>query len=477
MNDKIKKSYEKINISEEAKNRINTAIIMDEAGKYDKRKIGVNGSWRIAVAACLAAALVVPTGVYAAHKIYQHFTASVSTEKYCVDMKLKKVKGEGENSKEGNIQQYINVTADFGDDYIPEKGVEGELDNADGKGAWVGYSHKDGFYSGKCFWYQLEYMDENQDEILSAYDVEAYEQMTINNRKAVYCRYNDVVNSQYSKEHATDYGQSIYIFVEDYGYIIEMAAQKGLEKADFIKLAEKIQISPATSAEDASDFVLYSNRQKAAWNCVNDDLIVQEIDADNFYTDGEAEVGKTSVKLKDVQILDSVDTLQSDAFIYNHFNKKIVDKNGKIKKYDREKIKYGDGVTEPNALVEKTEKIQPKLVYVTIEVDNPKHIMDKEDYQVPSLELISKKSGKLYKADEHYNRPKYIDDAFTDNMPCYFEESLGGKSAWFAKNTGDKMTLHFAYLIDEDLTDGMALVLNDWVSSEESLIYLDISQK
>ena len=52
--------------------------------------------------------------------------------------------------------------------------------------------------------------------------------MKINGRCAVYCRYNPVVGSKYLKSKKTDYGQTLYIFVEDYGYLIEMAAQTGL---------------------------------------------------------------------------------------------------------------------------------------------------------------------------------------------------------------------------------------------------------
>ena len=41
---------------------------------------------------------------------------------------------------------------------------------------------------------------------------------------------------------------------------------------------------------------------------------------------------------------------------------------------------------------------------------------------------------------------------------------------------GNHVTLHFAYLVDEDQIHGMALVLNDWVSSSRKLVYLDISK-
>ena len=58
----------------------------------------------------------------------------------------------------------------------------------------------------------------------------------------------------------------------------------------------------------------------------------------------------------------------------------------------------------------------------------------------------------------------------------YFEESLEGKSYYFTKTAGDTVQLHFAYLVDEDMVDGMALCLNNWADTEKNYVYLDISQ-
>ena len=476
MDEKIKESYERINISEEAKNRIQKAVIMDENTTV-KNKIGTAGRWKIAIAACLTAMLVVPTGVHAAQKLYHYFTTSVSENGYSVDMKMKQEESDERAAEASKEQRYIEVTADFGKDDTIEKRGKGEIvDNS--AAAWVGYSYKDGFYSGKCFWYELQYLDGDQNKILSTYDVSENEVLTINGRKAVYCKYNDVVGSEYSEDHITDYGQTIYIFVEDYGYIVEMAAQKGLAKGDFINLAEKIQISEVASAKDSSDYVLYSKRTKGAWNVKSNDSATTKIDSKHYYENGQAKVGDTTVRIKDVQVLDSVAGLKKAGFISNNFNyDKIIDQSGRLKTYKREKVKYGDGATSPEESVEKTEMIQPKLVYVTAEFNNPMDVVGHGNYQAPSLQLVSKKGGKIYHAEDNYNRPEYINDAYTDNMPCYFEEQLGGKQSWFAKITGDKMTLHFAYLVDEDIVNGMALCLNGWVSSKEDVIYLDISQK
>ncbi len=474
MQEKIKQAYEKINISKEAKDRIQMAVMMQNAEEKKKRQM--HHGWKIAMAACLLAICIVPSGVYAAQKIYQFFSVSVKKDNRNVSMHI---------TKETNpSQQYIMVTADFGAEYEVSK-KETTNDTL------ISCEYKKGFESGKSFWYQVEYMDGDQKEILNTYDVKKNEILQINGKKAVYCKYNDIVGSRYHKDHKTDYGQTIYLFAEKEGYIIEIAAQNGLEKDEFIKLAKKIKIQKTTSKKEASKYILYSERMQNGWNIPNTAMDQKDIDLKesanyytgnkavvnrNDYTGSKAVIRKNKITVTDVKVFDSTRSLQKNAFIKDNFAyKKIVEKNGTLKKYNREKVKYGDGIKTPERKVEATESIQPKLVYVTMMIEG-KSPLSNGRYSVPSMQLVTKKDGKIIKADDSYNRPEYIKDAYTDQMPCYFEESLGGKSAWFAPMNGNHVTLHFAYLVDEDQIHGMALVLNDWVSSSRKLVYLDISK-
>ena len=64
------------------------------------------------MAACLLAIYIVPSGVYAAQKIYQFFSVSVKGQPEC----------QYAYNKETNpSQQYIMVTADFGAEYEVSK--------------------------------------------------------------------------------------------------------------------------------------------------------------------------------------------------------------------------------------------------------------------------------------------------------------------------------------------------------------------
>ena len=58
MQEKIKQAYEKINISKEAKDRIQMAVMMQNAEEKKKRQM--HHGWKIAMAACLLAICIVP---------------------------------------------------------------------------------------------------------------------------------------------------------------------------------------------------------------------------------------------------------------------------------------------------------------------------------------------------------------------------------------------------------------------------------
>ncbi len=462
MEDKIKRSYEKINISDEARER----IAMEITGKERKKTTFLMSRAKVAVAACLMLALVLPTGVYAAQKIYRYFTTTVQKQgEYHVDMKMQKT--EKQNSDPVK-QQYIKLTADFGDDYILEKDH-----------AMMSYQYKERKESGKDFWYELQYLDGDMQETISNYDIADHETMTINGRKAVYCDLNSVVGTKYKNEdrYKTSYSKVLYIFIEDYGYILEFAAENGLAKEDFIHLAETVTIEPTDNKDDASEYVLFSESQNASWHMKSE--AATQMEEIKYYDTKEATYDHTTYRVKKVQVLDNINGLDQQAFITKHFDRKsLVTQDGKLKKYDRELLQWGDGVESPEQKVAKTEKIQSKLVYVTLEVKNSAANAQDGKFYIPSLQFVTKENGKIYAKsyDDDYNRPEKVEDALTDLGPCYVKDNLGGKSSWAVKASTGTITIQVAYLVDEDFTDGVALWLNDSGSSAEEKHCLIISQ-
>ena len=89
---------------------------------------------------------------------------------------------------------------------------------------------------------------------------------------------------------------------------------------------------------------------------------------------------------------------------------------------------------------------------------------DGSSFLLPALEFLKQKKGKHYTSVDcsYYNtkRPEEIEYAFTDSMPRYFEETKGGKSFWMIDDIAAKeeRTLHFAYLVDEDMIDNAYLI-------------------
>lgn len=490
--DKIRKSYEKVNISDSAKNRIQMAIMLDDSCKKGEKTKMHTSTWKIAVAACISLALILPTGVYAAQKIYQHFTTSFSEKKQSVDIKMQSSESESDNGEKATNQVYLKVSADFGEDYTLSKkqeyqkytdtdGTVVEVLPDDEDDAMIEYQTKEGFYGGKCFWYKLYYLGENVNSKITRYNTAQNKVFTINGYKAIYSKTNDVVGSKYSSDYILNQGQDIFIFLEDYGYMLAMSAQNGLSKDEFINLAKKIKFERVNSADEASIYADFDENEAAGWSIAmrySDEI--EEIGKAQCH-DKTANYKNCIYTVKDVKILDSIKGLKKDAFMENMFARNLItDENGKIKKYERETVQYGDGVDEPETKVTGSQDVQPKLVYITLEVENSSSI-GMEKFYLPSLQLVQKKDGKIIKKyfQDNYNRPKYINNAFMDSMPCYFEETLGGKSGYATKASTGKLTLHLAYMVDEDMLDGMMLDIMEGVIGldPEEYQYIDISQK
>lgn len=485
MENKVKESYEKIKISDSAIQRIKEQIEMDGEMSCENKVPFFMNKLKVVAAACLLLIILLPSGVYAAGKIYQYIM-SYKENGYKVDMEMKNAddidaedsenavtemnESESIKEEEGQIcvpSQYIRIVADWGNEYKAEYKC----------GDQVCINSVSGFDSGKSFWYRVIYIDDDMKALISNYDTKENERITVNGRKAVYSKYNSIVGSKYEENEKTSYGQSIFVFIEDYGYVIEMGAQNGLPKEEFIQLANQLKIEEVDSEQDATSFVLFSEWVGAGWNlAANSDNNPKEIK--NYYEE-KATFGNTVYQIKDVQILDGVENLRTEAFNYNHFDmESLVAEDGKLRKYDRELLQLGDGITEPRAKVIKTEHIQPKLVYVTLEVTNSAENSFDGLFYIPSLKFVTKRNGKVYANEDWYNykRPHNIEEACIDLEPCYIEDNLGGKSSMAVRASVDAQTIRCAYLVDEDFIDGMTLWLNDYCDTASEPYCLEISK-
>lgn len=179
--------------------------------------------------------------------------------------------------------------------------------------------------------------------------------------------------------------------------------------------------------------------------------------------------------LIDVQVLDSCEGLDGNAMCENKIAyEKIFDEQGRVNSYKRETVTYGDGISQPQRSVVERNVINPKIVYVTAQYENVNPFSNGR-IEIPDLTFYeeSNEGTSLYIRD--YVRPDYVRDAMTDNAPFYFEETLGGKEFYFTEIQKGITTVHFAYLVDDDMLDKMALNLTPWVDSNYAPVLVDIS--
>lgn len=470
MDDKIRKAYRDIDISEEAQDRIFDKIT-EQADREEKRRWSgsLSPAWKAVAACCLIFVVGVPVMAKAGgevvralggSKILQVLGITADETGSEVDMTFKKASDQKEE------MHYVRISADFGKDYTSESSK---------KDAMQSICHKDGEEAGKDFWYELIYLDQDEKTVLSTFDNASSQTFQINGNQAVYGMKNGIVGSRYEKDDDTDYAQSVYIFDEADGYLIRIGAQKKMGKKNLLDLVSRIRIERADSEKEASPYVNYSKMDRTGWE-VQDQSAgkEQKLSTDRFHSiDESCAVHGTKFRVMDVSVRDSLTSEERTYLAKDVKQKKLFDKNGKLKSYIREKVTYGDGVHTPEQKVTGTERVQPKFVFVTAQVETTS---PDEAYCIPALYRITKKDGNVYTRDCGYVRPDYIADAYTDRMPCYFRESLGGSSFWFTDMSEGKKVIHFAYLIDGDMTDGMALNVDSWTASDDG-IFIDISRK
>lgn len=480
MEKRIKSSYKNLKMPEEAKERIYSEIIRSDV--RDKTSKHVFRGWKVGLAACLTFALVIPTSVFAVEKISGIFIKEGSGQYETRVALYKNEESAGTEKTSGRDRKYIKVKANFGSEYTltGEKeyysGEDGKMharkvkykEGADGM---YSYAHKNGFSAGLDFYYDVLYIDTNKDVLLNLYNQESRKEITVNGHRALLCRTNTVQGSQYEKDHDSDYTIDLYVFYDEYGYVINFCGMQALGEDALVSLAKKASVS-VSGKDEASRYELLSHYQKS--NMVKPDR-------------GESrekiteQIGKVSQAVKndgfvyqvtDVAISSKVQDLDGNKWIDDTM-KSLWGEDGKLTPYTRETLKMGDGVKSPESRVVGTQKVQPKMVYITMKVTSEKN---NNPFQLPDV-VFADKEGKDYYQTwpyENYNRPAAIEDAFMDRMPCYFKETSGGNGFWLKDmKAGEEAIYHFAYLVDEDLTDDMLLRLG---INQNKLKYIDLSK-
>lgn len=482
MEKKIRDSYKNIKMPEESKERIYSKIVRsgapDKAGKYKQLSRG----WKVGLAACLTFALVIPTSVFAVEKISGLFiNEGAGQYETRVALYGDEESAPVEEASKGD-RKYIRVNADFGSEYKRIKDVEYESGKdgkmhakrrkvKEGTDGMYSYAHKNGFSFGRDFYYDVLYIDTKKDVLLDLFDQASRKEITVNGHRALLCTTNTVQGSQYVKDHDSDYTIDLYVFYDEYGYVIHFCGMQGLGENALVSLAQKVSVSES-GKEKASRYELLSQYKNA-------NMIKSDGDEERKKITGQ--VGKVSQPVKsdgfvyqvtNVTVSSKVRDMDEEKFDVN-VEKSLWGKDGKLNPYTRETLQMGDGIKNPVLRVVGTQKIQPKMVYVTMKVKSEKN---HNTFELPDL-IFAEKEGKEYyqtRLYENYNRPAGIEDAFMDGMPCYFKETSGGTGFLLKEmNGGEEAVYHFAYLMDEDMTDNIFLRLG---INPYKLAYIDLSK-
>ena len=463
---RIQQMYQRITAPEDAVQRLidlpKDAQLIDlpeEAGRSQKSRF--RPAWKIA-AACLAAAILIPSSVFAAEKISTYIRQATHGQQENIQDHVVSSGSHAELQLESTDVQpsdaqkkYVRVRTDFGADYVkePDENLDENLDENTDDTYMLSYCHRDGFGAGKDFWYRLIQIDTDDTSALSLYDVKEPRTKTINGHKAVYLAENNIKGTRYQADYDTEYSLHMYLFFDEYGYIVELGGMQGLGQKGMTELAERISLKE-TSKKKAQPYILLSHYSKyrIGANCLPD----PETDEDRkmtgqFFARGEkVSYKKRTYQITDVSLRTDIKGLDTDCFTDNADMKKLFTPSGKIRRYVRENLQTGDGIDEPFYTVKGEEKIQPILVYVTVKATN--HGKKSDTVEMPSFYYVEEKNGVYYRKFPDYSRPKYMEDAEIALMPFYFEETLGGSSFYFTKlEPGETKILHYAYLIDEDL--------------------------
>lgn len=491
MEQNIKESYEKIKMPKDSKEKVYEQIVRSADAKKNNEQHGsrrILHTWKVGVAVCLAIGIILPTSVYAVQRIAKYHV-EVSADNYQAEIHLQKEAEGGKTVPTGggvsqSGMQYITIEADFGSnykymddsvDYIQEEGGKLQAKKhkiKEGADGMYSYAHKDGFRAGKDFYYEVIYMDASEDA-LNLYDQANVKEISVNNHRALLCETNTVQGSRYTSDHDTDYNLDLYVFYEEYGYIINFCGMQGLGKKSLIELAGKIKVAESTKS-GASRYInlrLYHKANMQSEPAFKKDRVSAPIKSmeESVKADGityQVMDVKVSSKIKDTDLTKySTCSVSSTRSI-----SKLWKKDGTLKTYTRENIVHGDGMSSPASTVSGTEQVQLKMVYVTMKV---KIGRQNELFSLPAPVFFEKEGDSYFDTALfwHYNRPERIEDAMMESC-CYFKETEGGAGFRIKDmKAGEEAVYHFGYLVDEDLVDNMFLGFG---STEVSAKYMRI---
>lgn len=433
--------------------------------------------WQVVLAACLTLALVIPAGAYAAGKIKEwydaRFDGSGMTSHIAIEKETK------ESQKDGEIYQYGGTNAEKLQNNISWAGVTTFVKvDYDEKDLEPDYSLRtaemegialSNFYGTHYFRYQNDESKE-KDFRVSLYYVtdsvsiqdnnrEGMEKLTVDGHEAYYSK--ELSSGSKIRRYSQRFPMALYVFYPEYGYFLLYSAAENMQKDDLIALAEKFTLKQV-EREQTDEFWLAEDFKE---EYSEEDLRVYG----NFHKKTDAAiVDGVEYLVTKVEVRDSIEGLKKPDLERGY--QKNYTKNGTLKKYTREQYVTGDGITAPREKVIKTEQIQPKLLYLTIQAKNTTRQKKSTFYLSMNLRSLEKKGKKeYYRLKDNYIRDEKGMAIGTVSWTSFYLEGAkkqdGTRYLEFPANS--TTTFHIGFLADEDQIENSYINIHNGMYLDE----------
>lgn len=416
----------------------------------------------------LAAALAVGTTTIAGSAIYKMYNEKIGN--YAVGTRIQanedsSIYGEIPKKLEG-----VNIV----NHYIPEGMVQPEGD------------------PGKMFYEETPYLGgvsmvavamdtkvTRSDVMMVDKNVKVTEKMDISGHEAVYIEKNGWPTDDIW------FDKKIYVIYPESWSVLEIFGGSDISKEEMIKVVENTELQPTGEIYKMKDLVTWSDwvtpetfSDEMVLNVSRNEIagiyeIGEEFELIYMSDENAKGMGDISAKVTEVQVTDSLDILGDSPYIEDAWKKEIGE-DGKFKQAEIQYIKSGDGIDTVDELI-KTEMVNQKLVYITVEyTNNGEEMLENIFYQF-TLAGIREVNGEYVM----YDRAELEPDAEWDtvysqgegwvNELRFYDLHSGERDNNYIPlmNPGETITVHFAQIVNEDEMQYMYLNLGAFSAAHE----------
>lgn len=471
---------------------VQVQIMQADDEKYTKsNKFGRN-SLKKSAAVILVATMAFGTTVFAGTKLYQWYTEKEGH--YGLKAGI-----AAADSEKISIPEEIPVLK-FEAKYLPA-GMVGEEDKASSK-----YYYSETPYQGGISISSVAMDEELSADKLPVIDtnVTFFETLNINGLDGVYLEKH--VDDSADDNSSLFFDKKIYLAYPDYWQILEVVVGEDVSKEEAVKMLQNLEVKPTGETMKLSDAYTWNDLLNAEEESVdardekrtatkeemkNTHQIGEEFTVPSFAATEEEEGTETdciTAKVAKIQIADDLELLD-EKFTDKELNRAL-GADGKLIKNKISYMESGDGIDTLDANV-KTEEVNQKLVYATIEFTNTGEEKLKDVLFIASfLGLEETEEGYTI-----YDRAGNDNDEKTNFISCssigrfgemdYFDLQGGEEKENYISSIepGETVTVNVAKIVNEDEMDKMFLSLDGeggYASFADSALrtgYVDIRQQ